>query len=74
MQFLVVGLLISFFRVRKSTIDDPSALAIYLAGLGVIVAIAVNSMTDHMNANRWYFNVIWSLDLVQLFLQHRIKK
>lgn len=59
--FLVVGLLIYFFRVRKGTIHDPSALAIHLAGLGVIVAIAVNSMTDHMNENRWYFNVIWSV-------------
>ncbi len=58
---LVVALLISFFRVKKSAIHDPSALAIYLAGLGVIVALAVNSVTDHMNSNRWYFNVIWSL-------------
>lgn len=58
---LVVGLLISFFHVPKGAIDDPSALAIHLAGLGVIVAIAVNSMTDHMNSNRWYFNVMWSV-------------
>ena len=58
---LVVGLLISFFRRRKNKFDDPSALAIYLAGLGVIVAVAVNSMTDHMTENRWYFNLIWSV-------------
>lgn len=58
---LVVGLLISFYKVRRRTIRDPSALAIHLAGFGVIVAMAVNLMTDHMNANRWYFNVIWSV-------------
>jgi O-antigen ligase len=59
--FLIVGLLISFFQVRKSAIDDPSMLASSLAGLGVIVAVAVNSMTDHMTENRWYFNLIWSV-------------
>jgi hypothetical protein len=57
----VTGLLISFFYVRKSAINDPAALAIYLAGLGVIVAVAVNSMTDHMTENRWYFTLIWSI-------------
>ena len=67
---LMVGLLISFFRVPKSGIDDPYKLAIYLAGLGVIVAIAVNSMTDHMNSNRWYFNVIWSLIWYSYFCCH----
>ena len=70
---LVVGLLISFFRVRKSAIDDPSALAIHLAGLGVIVAIAVNSMTDHMNVNRWYFNVIWSLIWYSYFCSRAVQ-
>lgn len=58
---LVMGLLISFLQVRKGATGDPYALAIHLAGLGVIVAIAVNSITDHMNSNRWYFNVIWSI-------------
>jgi O-antigen ligase len=58
---LVAGLLISFFQRRKSLMNDPSALAVFLAGLGVIVALAVNSMTDHSNVNRWYFNVIWCL-------------
>ena len=58
---LVAGLLISLFRMRKRRIGDPSALAIYLAGLGVIVALAANSMTDHLGVNRWYFNIIWSI-------------
>jgi len=59
--YLVVGLLIYFFHVPKSTFNDASALAVHLAGLGVIVALAINSMTDHSNENRWYFNVIWSI-------------
>ena len=58
---LVAGLLISFLQRRKRLINDPSAVAVYLAGLSVTVAIAVNSMTDHSNVNRWYFNVIWCL-------------
>jgi len=70
---LVLGLLISFFRKGKGALNDSSALAIYLAGLGVIVAIAVNSMTDHMNANRWYFNVIWSLIWYSYFCSHAVK-
>ena len=71
--FLVVGLLISFFRVRKKAIDDPSALAIYLAGVGVLVAVAVNSMTDHMNENRWYFNVMWSFIWYSYFCSRSMK-
>jgi len=59
--YLVVGLLIYFFRVPRSTFSDSSALAVHLAGLGVLVALAINSMTDHSNENRWYFNVIWSI-------------
>ncbi len=57
----VLGLLLSFFRVRSQTIHDPSALAVYLAGLGVCIAVAVNSMTDHMTESRCYFNLIWSI-------------
>lgn len=68
--YLVVGLLISFIRVRKSTMHDPSGLAIHLAGLGVIATVAVNSMTDHMNENRWYFNVIWSVIWYCYFCSH----
>jgi O-antigen ligase len=59
--FLVVGLLISLFQVRKNAIANPYMLAIYLASLGVTVAFAVNSMTDDIGVNRWYFNAIWSL-------------
>jgi O-antigen ligase len=58
---LVTGLLIYFFKIRKMRTEDHSALAINLAGLSVIVAFAVNSMTDNIGVNRWYFNLIWSL-------------
>ena len=58
---LIVGLLLSFFRMRKKVANEPSTLAVYLAGLGVIVAAAANSITDHMTEERWYFTVIWSL-------------
>lgn len=57
---LVAGLLIYFFRSRRWRSEDHSVLAIHLAGLSVIVALAVNSMTDNIGPARWYFNVIWS--------------
>jgi hypothetical protein len=58
---LILGLIISFFKLGKYVSNDPYALAVYLAGLSVIVAAAINSMTDHMTENRWYFNLIWSV-------------
>jgi hypothetical protein len=71
---LIAGLLTSFFRMRKRILDDPSAFAIYLAGSGVIVAAAVNSMTDHMSANRWYFNVIWSVIWYSYFCSRSVQR
>lgn len=71
---LVAGLLISFFQRRKNMIDDPSALAVYLAGLGVIVAAALNSITDHMAENRWYFNMIWSVVWYSYFCSRAAQK
>ena len=59
--FVVIRLLVFFFRNTKLVGDDRAASAVYLAGLGVSVAVAVNSMTDHMTGSRWYFIVIWSL-------------
>ena len=58
---LVTGLLIYFFKIRKRRTRDNSALAITLAGQSVIVAFAINSMTDNICVSRWYFNVIWSI-------------
>ncbi len=58
---LVIKLLFIFFKTGINPAEDPNANAVYLCGLGVVVAIAVNTMTDHLNANRWYFNVSWSI-------------
>jgi len=58
---LIIGLLMYWYKNRNMIIEDNNALAITLAGQGVIVAFFLNSMTDNIIANRWYFNVIWSL-------------
>lgn len=58
---LIIGALISFVKKRGRLPDDPYALATFLAGHGVIIVIALNSMTDHMTESRWYFNLIWSI-------------
>lgn len=54
------GLLFSF-AFLNSKVADPSRFALALAGAGVTTVLLINSMSDHMTANRWYFNVIWSL-------------
>lgn len=54
------GLLFSFVFLN-SKVADPSRFALALAGAGVTTVLLINSMSDHMTANRWYFNVIWSL-------------
>lgn len=58
---LIIGLLLAFLRVQHSVSKDPAALAVHLAGFGVIVALAANGITDHSNENRIYLNVIWSI-------------
>ena len=58
---LIVGLLLSFIKMRKKVSRDPSALAVYLAGIGVLVALSINGITDHSNESRWYFNAMWSI-------------
>ena len=59
--YLVLRLLIYFFRKSKTMKKDPYAMAVTHAGLGVVVVVFVNSMTDHMVASQWYFNIIWSI-------------
>ncbi|HEX9011458.1 MAG TPA: O-antigen ligase family protein [Holophagaceae bacterium] len=54
------GLLFSFIFLN-SKVADPSRFALALAGAGITTVLLINSMSDHMTANRWYFNVIWSL-------------
>jgi len=59
--YLVFGLLIYFLRKAMNIVKDPSALAVNLAGVGVVFVLLINSMSDHLTANKWYFNIIWSI-------------
>ncbi|MEN6373151.1 MAG: O-antigen ligase family protein [Smithella sp.] len=59
--FLLIGLFIYFSNRRRRRIENNNAFAIHLAGFGVVVAFMINSMTDNIAVNRWYFNMIWSL-------------
>ena len=59
--YFLLRLTLSFLRKSLEPIHDPSALAVNLAGLGVVVVLLVNSMSDHLTANKWYFNVLWSI-------------
>ena len=70
---LVAGLVIYFLQCRKRRTEDVSARAIYLAGLGVVVALAVNSMADHIASNRWYFNTIWSIIWYSYFCSRSVQ-
>lgn len=59
---LVAGFLFYFLAYPPDMEGGgPSALAVHLAGLGAASVIALNSMTDHMTENRWYFTLIWSI-------------
>ena len=55
-----LGLLFSFLVYRPSQLE-PGRFTLALVGAGVTTVMLINSMSDHMTANRWYFNVIWSL-------------
>jgi len=59
--YFVLRLTLSFLRKSLAPVRDPSALAINLAGLGVVVVLLVNSMSDHLTASKWYFYVLWSI-------------
>ncbi|HJV48211.1 MAG TPA: O-antigen ligase family protein [Geothrix sp.] len=61
--FYPSGLLLSFisFAFFHKKPLNASRLALALAGAGVSTAVFINSMSDHLTANRWYFNVVWSL-------------
>lgn len=60
--YLVVPAKILFFLLNiKIHSNNPAQLAILLAGIGAITVFLINSFTDHLSANRWYFNVVWSI-------------
>ena len=58
---LICGLFFSFLKMRKKISKDPPTLAVFMAGFGVLVALAFNGITDHSNENRWYLNAMWSM-------------
>lgn len=57
------GMLFSFisFALFNRSAKQSARLALALAGAGVAAVVFINSMSDHMTANRWYFNVVWSI-------------
>jgi O-antigen ligase len=53
-----VWLLFSLWRaIGRST--EFARATVTLAGVGALTVLLVNSFTDHLSANRWYFNVVW---------------
>jgi hypothetical protein len=55
-----LGLLASF-ALFKGNPRDPAGFALALVGAGVTTVLLLNSLSDHLTANRWYFNVVWSV-------------
>ena len=45
----------------KVHIKDPAQITILLAGIGAVTVFLINSSADHLTADRWFFNVVWSM-------------
>jgi hypothetical protein len=54
------GLLFSFFSFNPGAMPS-NRFAFALVGAGVCAVVLINSLSDHLTSNRWYFNVVWSL-------------
>jgi hypothetical protein len=54
------GLLLSFVAFRPGAAES-ARFALSLAGAGAATVLLLNSLSDHMTANRWYFNVVWMM-------------
>jgi len=59
--YVIIRIGRSLFRRPRDHAENPYELAVRIAGLGIFVVILLNSATDHLTANRWYFNVAWSM-------------
>lgn len=59
--YTILRLLFYFYTKASKRLLDQNTQAVTLAGLGVAIVIMINSMSDHLIANRWYFSVIWSI-------------
>jgi O-antigen ligase len=69
-MFVPAWLLFSLSTV-KSRVLDFARLIVILAGVGVVTSLLVNSFSDHLAANRWYYNVVWSIVWYAFFLSKR---
>lgn len=60
------------WRIVASRVHDenPSRYAVQLSGIGVTTVLLINSFSDHLTANRWYFNVVWSLVWYAFFIMN----
>ncbi|GLH66284.1 O-antigen ligase family protein [Geothrix edaphica] len=54
------GLLLSFVAFKPGAAES-ARFALSLAGAGAATVLLLNSLSDHMTANRWYFNVVWMM-------------
>lgn len=67
----LVAAAIALSALRGIVVADPDRLASVLAGVGAGVVCLVNSFADHLTANRWYFNVVWSMIWFGFFAAQR---
>jgi len=58
--FVPMKILLSMISYKEH-LTNPARVAILLAGVGATAVLVVNSFSDHLTANRWYFNIIWSI-------------
>jgi hypothetical protein len=56
----VSGLLFLFVSISTAPLNS-SRFALALVGAGTLTVVLINSLSDHLTSNRWYFNVVWSL-------------
>ena len=66
--FVPVKFLLSLVAPIVHT-KDPAQIAILLAGVGAVTVFLINSFSDHLSANRWYFNVVWSMIWYRILCQ-----
>lgn len=60
--YLVLPLKLLYDLVKRGLRErDVGRIVIGLVGVGVAVVLLVNSFSDHLTANRWYFNLLWSM-------------
>jgi hypothetical protein len=74
MYFAVPAWLLMKVFIAKMPGADPRAVAIQLAGVGAGVVLLLNSMTDHLAANRWYHAALWCILWIAYYVSRPIGK